>query len=81
MVRAVKWLESSHTCSNPAEFLKFGSAKFPPVNRKFGWKILHTCKVYLEKYFCLENIFVWKIPVFCYGLLMRNRGYIEFETL
>jgi hypothetical protein len=24
---------------------------------------------------------VWQIPVFRYGLLMRNRGYIEFETL
>jgi hypothetical protein len=23
----------------------------------------------------------WKISVFCYSLLMRNRGYIEFEML
>jgi hypothetical protein len=24
---------------------------------------------------------VWQVPVFRYGLLMRNRGYIKFETL
>jgi hypothetical protein len=29
----------------------------------------------------LEKLSVWQIPVFRYGLLMRNRGYIEFETL
>jgi hypothetical protein len=23
----------------------------------------------------------WQIPVFRYGLLMRNRGYLELETL
>jgi hypothetical protein len=28
----------------------------------------------------LENLSVWQIPVFRYGLLMRNQGYIEFET-
>jgi hypothetical protein len=29
------------------------------------------------------NLSVWQIPVFRYGLLnlMRNQGYIEFETL
>jgi hypothetical protein len=26
------------------------------------------------------KICVWQIPVFSYGLLMRNWGYIEFET-
>jgi hypothetical protein len=31
--------------------------------------------------FRLESLSVWPIPVFRYGLLMRNRGYIEFETL
>jgi hypothetical protein len=31
--------------------------------------------------FRLENLSVWQIPVFLYGLLMRNRGYIEFDTL
>jgi hypothetical protein len=31
--------------------------------------------------FRLKNLSVWQIPVFCYGLLMRNQGYIEFETL
>jgi hypothetical protein len=31
--------------------------------------------------FRLENLSVWQIPVFRYGLLMKNRGYIEFETL
>jgi hypothetical protein len=29
----------------------------------------------------LENVSVWQIPVFRYGLLMRNLGYIEFETV
>jgi hypothetical protein len=29
----------------------------------------------------LENLSVEQIPVFCYGWLMRNWGYIEFETL
>jgi hypothetical protein len=29
--------------------------------------------------FRLENRSVWQIPVFRYGLLMRNRGYIELE--
>jgi hypothetical protein len=29
----------------------------------------------------LENLSVWQIPVFRCGLLMRNRGYIEFEML
>jgi hypothetical protein len=27
-----------------------------------------------------EYLSVWQIPVFRYSLLMRNRGYIEFET-
>jgi hypothetical protein len=27
----------------------------------------------------LENLNVWQILVFCNGLLLRNRGYIEFE--
>jgi hypothetical protein len=30
--------------------------------------------------FGLENLRVWQIPVFRYGLLMRNPGYIELET-
>jgi hypothetical protein len=29
----------------------------------------------------MENLSVCQIPVFRYGLLMRNRGYFEFETL
>jgi hypothetical protein len=31
--------------------------------------------------FRLENFSVWQIPVFRFGLLMRNRGYIEFGTM
>jgi hypothetical protein len=31
--------------------------------------------------FRLENLRIWQIPVFRYGLLMQNRGYIEFEKL
>jgi hypothetical protein len=31
--------------------------------------------------FGLENLGLWQMPVFRYSLLMRNRGYIEFETL
>jgi hypothetical protein len=31
--------------------------------------------------FRLENLSVWQFPVLRYSLLMRNQGYIEFETL
>jgi hypothetical protein len=36
---------------------------------------------YRRDIFRLENLNVCQLPVFRYGLLMRNRGYIEFETL
>jgi hypothetical protein len=41
--------------------------------RSFHWS---RCDI-----FRLENLSVWQFLVFCNGLLMRNRGYIEFETL
>jgi hypothetical protein len=31
--------------------------------------------------FRLEYLSVYQIPVFRYGLLMRNRGCVEFDTL
>jgi hypothetical protein len=38
--------------------------------------------VYTRSYiFRLENLSVWQIPVFCYGSLVRDRGYIELELL
>jgi hypothetical protein len=40
------------------------------------WNIFFLKRhLWTGKYQCLQ------ITVFCYGLLMRNRGYIEFETL
>jgi D-mannonate dehydratase len=44
-------------------------------------KAANTCTCSWTDIFRLENLSVWQIPVFCYGLLMRNRGYIQLETL
>jgi hypothetical protein len=57
--------------------------------RSFGpWIALHfTLYIYFVYCICwsdifrLENLSVWQIPVFRDGLLMRNRGYSECETL
>jgi hypothetical protein len=46
---------------------------------KYCWKNLLQCRsciILME-----PQRSVCQIPVFRYGLLMRNRGYIEFETL
>jgi hypothetical protein len=46
---------------------------------------IHKCSAHFcvisSDIFRLENLSVWQIPVFLYGLLRRNWGYIEFEML
>jgi hypothetical protein len=46
------------------------------------WLVKHDVfEDYRSDIFRLENLSVWQIPVFRYGLLIRNRGYIEFENI
>jgi hypothetical protein len=52
-------------------------AELPELTKRWPQKI----QTNRSDIFRLENLSVWQILVFRYGLLMRNRGYIEFETL
>jgi hypothetical protein len=42
---------------------------------------LFICSNQKRHLYRLENLSVWQISVFRYGLLMRNQGYIEVERL
>jgi hypothetical protein len=46
-----------------------------------GFQFITDREETISDIFRLENLSVCQIAVFRYGLLMRNRGYNEFEML
>jgi hypothetical protein len=48
---------------------------------ELNFLILGVQELYRLDIYRLENPSVWQIPVFRYGLLIRNWAYIEFDTL